>query len=92
MVVSYLFCVEDAQKVQPLDHADARVLRRFRAWAAGEMPPGDDGLTEAVVAAGTASDDLKWVEFVQASLIIRLLVKKQNYVKIYQAVAQPVGP
>ena len=74
-MLSYLFCVEDAQKVHPLDQADPRLLRRFRAWAAaaGEMPLGDDGLTDAAVAAGTASDDRKWVEFVQANLIIRLL-------------------
>ena len=75
-LLSYLFCVEDAQKVHPLDQAEPRLLRRFRAWAAaaaGEMPLGDDGLTDAAVAAGTASDDRKWVEFVQANLIIRLL-------------------
>jgi hypothetical protein len=41
-----------------LHHADALVLRRFRACA-GESPPGDDGLTEVVETAGTASDDRK---------------------------------
>ena len=38
-----------------------------------ERKEDDDGLTDAAVAAGTASDDRKWVEFVQANLIIRLL-------------------
>jgi hypothetical protein len=69
---SDLFCVDDAQNVHPRDHAEARVLRRFRACA-GESPPGDDGLTDADVAAGTASDDRKCVELVHASRIIRRL-------------------
>ena len=40
------------------------MLRRLRACA-GDSPPGDEGLTDAAGAAGTANDDRKWVEFVR---------------------------
>ncbi len=73
--------MEEALKVHPLDHAEARVLLRFLACAGDNpLPMGDDGLTDDADVDGTANEDRKWVEFVHARRIRRRLemIKKTS--------------